>query len=206
MYMADVAGRIGTVPPLAFALGEQVGRDEVLGDHGDIFAAKRPAGARAIAAELDPQASGVGQVEGLADAVVAGALKRGLRVEQSAQPASESGPTRCTVGDVEETGGAGWRTSGTGEFGQADQVRLLTGCRQPGVEPLAADAAEAEQVPVKREGALQVGDLQVYRADGGRGCKSVRVHRVGSGARRATRAKTATEMTVVAAPVRKTLL
>ena len=88
-------------------------------------------------------------------------------------------------------------------------TRRGTGCRQPGVVALAADDAEAEQVPVKGERALKVGDLQVYRLDGGRGRKSGRVHRVGSRersvARRATREKSATERTVVAAPVRKTL-
>src|SRR4051812_7756835 len=103
--------RAGPSAKLGAQLGNQIVEVERGRAHLNPFAVRRhrPLLARAVPVELDPVAVGVGQVEGLADAVVGSAFERPAGLAEAAEGGGEGAAGRIADRRVEEAGAAGGR-------------------------------------------------------------------------------------------------
>src|SRR5687767_12156907 len=100
---------------ICLRLAQQILQVERLGDHRErAIRIHRPLLARTVPVQLNPVAIGVGEIDRLADAMIARALKRNLRRDEATQPIGQRRAGRIENRDVIEPGGALWR--GWGAF------------------------------------------------------------------------------------------
>lgn len=139
-------------------------REFAVGGVGPVFT-------RAIPVEFDAVLVGIAQVEGFADAVVAGAFEGNAGVDQAPQGVGQIGAGGVEDREVEETGGARCGRVAAEAFPrvETDVVVIAAGGDEGGLGAVALGEFETEHAAVEIECALQVGDLQMDVADAGTG-------------------------------------
>ena len=149
-------------------LAEQVLEVEPFGEHRErAVRVRRPFRLRPVAVELDAVPVGIVKVEGLADAVVAGAGERDAGRDQPAERVGERRPARVEDGVMIEAGRAGRRRVAALALPgvEADVVMVVAGGDEGGVLAVARLQREAEDAAIEGERPLDVGDLEVGVAD-----------------------------------------
>jgi len=165
----DRAGR--HAPRLAVrGQGQQTARVQRLGDHLQVAVAQRPLGARPVTVDLDAVAVGVGQVDGLADAMVRPALQRPAGFQHMPQPAGQVRPAGQQQGEVVEASGAGRLGPRAGQLHQMQQRRVAS--RQQRAAAAALSRRQPQHIAVETQRAVQVANGQADRAHVGSGVQN----------------------------------
>src|SRR5665213_288508 len=131
----------------------------------------RPLFFRPVPIKLDAVLVGIAQVKRLADAVVAGAVKRNAGADHAMERIRQRGPARIEDGGVIEPRRS--RRRRTAAFAlpgvQADVVMIAAGRNEGRLQTPALHQFEAEHAAIKSERALEVGDLEMNMPDAGAG-------------------------------------
>src|SRR5688572_2387791 len=148
--------------------GEKAFEIEGLRVHGDLAAVgrARPFILGPVVVELDAVSIGIAEVDGFTDAVV-GPADPDARVEHALDCLGQGGAARIADGEVVEARMAGRRRRAAFRLPgvEADVVVVAACGDEGGLISHARLLLEAEYADVEREGAVDVGDLQVDVAD-----------------------------------------
>lgn len=144
---------------------EQVLQIQRVRDHLDLaVGGARPLVAGLVPVEFDAVPVRIAQVDGFADAVVAGAFDRDVRALEAAQGVRQFPPVRIQDGDVVQP-----RRSRRGRLAaralQADVVVIAARRQEGGLAAVSLRDLEAQDAVVKGDGAFQVGHLQMHVTD-----------------------------------------
>ena len=155
---------------------------EGAGEHRHLFAILRPVGARAVAVDLEAVAVGVGEIDGLADAMVGQALNGLAALDQAREDGGECRPVGHEQGDVEEAGHAFCGLDGRGVLGEGDDGRRLRGKMKGERAGVRLTGDEPERVAVKRQQPRQVArdEGDVAEDEGGSGRHPTKIAQIGA--------------------------
>jgi len=121
---------------------------------------------RTISIHLDAVSVRIGQVEGLADAVIGEALHRRRRVDETTKRLGQLESSRHEDGEVVKTCGA-VHTYRRLRFCEDQEIWSLGA--EPGGRILTVSQREAKTRLIEVNGAIEIRDREVDRTDGGRG-------------------------------------
>jgi hypothetical protein len=166
--------------------GEEGIEVEESGGHGEVAGGgARPLVGGAIPIEFHAILIRVAEVEGLAYAVVGGAIEGDVGGDETAEGVGEGGPGGVEDGDVIEAGCMGGRRGAAGAVPgvQADVMVVSAGEEEGGAGAVTLCHFETQHVAIECDCAVKIGDLQVNVADAGLGVNGVCWDSHGAGAR-----------------------
>ena len=169
------AGRDGACAPphhedLDFSLPEQILQIQPLREHRQRSVRRaRPFFLRPVAIELDAVLVGITQIERLADAVVAGAIKLDAGLDHAIQRIRQRRARRIENGGVKQPGGIRRRRMAAFAFpGVEPDVMVIAAGRnerRAGAHPL--HHLKTEHAAIEAERAFEIGDLEMDMPDPG---------------------------------------
>ncbi len=120
-----------------------------------------------VPVEFDAVVVGVAEIEGLADAVVGGALELDSGSDEPAQGVGEFGARRIENSHMIKAGRAvgGWPAVFALPGVEADVMMVAAGGEECGLCAVTLGELESKDIAIESEGAIEVGDLQMNVAD-----------------------------------------